>query len=573
MNPFRKFQKRIFKAAFFTGLTLAVGICGALIFFSLTPGREFFTGGSNRDVFHRLLREYDTSLAIAEPASLNRSLNRLEKNTQGVESWLSVLKRRRNLAREAPGFLGQYRDAAIRAAAAFPYSEPLAALAAGALLLNSPVTDETIRALKNYASLIAEPRFAPLALGIHILSGDMENSGSAAASNLEPFLAAGLPLLRGNLPADEEDRLIANLGILRLLRGDIPGAAVQVPAISAVNSTSGAGTRSPALLHFIAEYYYDFGDPLRAAELFSRFNDEASMSRSADALWIGDRAASARNIWKILVTPPDLSPNVQTPAAVPAIRIRSLYNLAATAADQQEAAAWLERLFAEGRAHPVLQTDPCFYAGLIRYTRLLDTNRALAILGEEELQKQPLLDLELLRRRGELWPADRTVAETWLLLGRHPEEAALYQWGAYFFDRHRKYDESALLLKTAERHQIKGPWLDLNAGIRLMEEGRLEEAEEVLRAIPRSSGIWQANANLARLLEARHAPAAALEHYETAASLVTNPESASLIQFRIALCLQNLGRIGESRRVLEYALDLNPDNLKARMELRKISSN
>jgi tetratricopeptide (TPR) repeat protein len=304
------------------------------------------------------------------------------------------------------------------------------------------------------------------------------------------------------------------------------------------------------------------------------------MSRSADALWLGDQAAAARNIWKILAAPQgDLSQNgsfrgdSSSDAQLSAsIRLRGLYNLAATAGDQREAAAWLERLFAEGQNTPVLPADPCFYAGIIRYTRLLDTNRALTILTEGELQKQPLPDLELLRRRSELLTADRTVAETWLLLGRHPEEAVLYQWGAYFFDRQRKYDESALLLKTAERHQIGGPWLDLNAAIRLIEEGRFDEAEAHLRAIPPAAGIWQANANLARLLEARQAPAAALEYYETAASLVKDPESASLIQLRIAGCLQVLGRIEESRRVLEYALDLNPNNLKARMELRKISN-
>jgi hypothetical protein len=52
---------------------------------------------------------------------------------------------------------------------------------------------------------------------------------------------------------------------------------------------------------------------------------------------------------------------------------------------------------------------------------------------------------------------------------------------------------------------------------------------------------------------------------------VEDKKAASEIQFRISRCLRALGRSGEIRRVLEYALDLNPDNLNARHELRRIS--
>ncbi|GHV04242.1 hypothetical protein FACS189485_09210 [Spirochaetia bacterium] len=576
------------KTTFLAGLVLALGICSALIFLSLSPGRNLFfvSGNSDQDMFHRLLREYDASFAAAVPRENSgrdslpvngrqeRMLNRLEKNARSVETWLSVLKRRRNLAEEGPRFLGQYRDAAIKAAMVFPHSEPLAALAAEVLLRTSPAAGAEV---KNYTSRIHEGRLMPLVLGIGILAGDMENPERAVDSRLEPILAASLPLLFARLPDDEGDRLSADLGILRLLRQDIPGAAREIQAISAAANTSGAESQTPALIRFAAEYYYDFGDPLRSAALFSRLNDDVSMGRAADALWLGGEAAAAWNIWKILASTQEASPRNDPSQGAPSqdvsvIRRQSLYNLAATATDKQEEALWLERLFAEGRNNLGLQSDPFFYAGIIRYTRLLAANQALAMLEDEELQKQPLLDLELLRRRSEIWPADRMAAETWLLLGRHPEEAALYQWGAYFFDRQRKYDESVLLLKMAERNQISGPWLGLNAALRLIEEGRLDEAEERLRAF-QPEKIWQINANLARLLEARRATADALENYETAASLVKKPESASQIQLRIAFCLQALGRAEESRRVLEYALDLDPDNLKARMELRKISSN
>jgi tetratricopeptide (TPR) repeat protein len=193
-------------------------------------------------------------------------------------------------------------------------------------------------------------------------------------------------------------------------------------------------------------------------------------------------------------------------------------------------------------------------------------------LEEGTLQNHPFLDLELLRRRREAWPVDRIIAETRLLLGRHPEEEGLYQWGAYFFDYQRRYEETVQLLKNAGYHHLDGYWADLHKALALIREGKLNEGEELLKTIPGSAGIWQAPANIARVLEARRAPAAALEYYEIAAAMVKNGKAAAGIQLRIVQCLQALGRSPESRRILEYALDLDPENLNARMELRRLDS-
>jgi tetratricopeptide (TPR) repeat protein len=103
-----------------------------------------------------------------------------------------------------------------------------------------------------------------------------------------------------------------------------------------------------------------------------------------------------------------------------------------------------------------------------------------------------------------------------------------------------------------------------------MREGKLDEAEELLRAVPQEAGIWQAGANLGRILESRHAPRAALEQYETALSLVKDNAAASRIRFRMALCFRALGQREESRRALRHSLELNPDNLPARLELQNL---
>jgi tetratricopeptide (TPR) repeat protein len=576
----------LIKSAVLAGLFLGALAGVSLIYLSLAPERQLFPGpGSGGDVFRRLLRGYDDFLAMgiesrlpgrAGPTqdqlnTLSRMLDRIEKNAQGVEAWLSALKRRRDLAFRSSRFLPAYREATGRAAAAFPWSQPIAAMAAEALLYGtssgaSPASPEPedADALKSYASLITETRFSPLVLAIRVLTGELDSPARAQAARIDEVLALSLPLIRSSLPGDEGERLNANLGLLLLLKGDYTGASGRIRGLSAEN-------RSPALRRLAAEYFYDFGEPLRAAEIFYQLDTGEGMLRSADALWLGDSREAARNIWRILSTGTgsagrDGEP--ESPDISPSERLRSLYNLAASTVNQEEAASWLSAFYLAGDTDPDLRSDPLYPFGIIRYTRLMEPPQAIGIL-EGRAEKDPLADLELLRRQAELRLMDRTVADTWLLLGRHPGEERIYQWGAWYFNFQRKYEETGILIKTAGRRGIGGAWLDLNTALPLMREGKLEEAEGLLRAIPPGeAGFWQASANLGRILESRHAPRAALEQYGIASSLVNDPVAASRIQFRMAGCFRALGQTGESREALRRSLELNPDNLPARLELQ-----
>jgi hypothetical protein len=483
-----------------------------------------------------------------------------------VEAWLSVLKRRRDLAFRSSLFLPGYREAAGRAARAFPWSQPIAALAAEALL-HGPLGPENEESLKIYASLMTETRFSPLALAIRVLTGELDNPVKAQAVGAEELLARSLPLIRNGLTEDEGERLGANLGLLLLLKGDA-GASGRIRGLSGEN-------RSPALRRLAAEYFYDFGEPLRAAEIFYGLGGEEGLLRSADALWLGGRREAARNTWQILAAEIEAAggPQGESPASLrvsPAGRLRSLYNLAASAEDQEEAIRQLSRLYTIPASDPALRLDPLYSFGIIRYTRLMEPYQALGVLEMEGGRENPLIDLELLRRQSELRPMERTVAETWLLLGRYPGEDRLYQWGLWYFNFQRKYGETGILIKTAGRNGIEGPWLDLNAALPLMREGKLKEAEELLRA-SQAAGFWQTSANLGRILESRHAPRAALEQYAAASSQVKDPGAASRIQFRMAGCFKALGQTEESRWALRRSLELNPDNLSARLELQNFS--
>jgi hypothetical protein len=571
----RPFQG-LLRAVFFSGLILSFLISVPLAVSSIlsvirsVPQKE--RTGAPADPWAKSLWEFDALMAEnADPDQLDRILGRIEKKAEGVEARLSVLKRRRELSKRVPRFTGNYRAAALKAAGAFPYSQPLAALAVAALIRNTPITGINTEELEKRAALLHDASFSPLALGIRILMGDLHDPESARASpRLESLFSAAFPLVLDSMPADEAEELVTNFAILDILGGNIQGAASRI-----INAET--ETHTQGFLRFAAEYYYDFGDPLRAAGIFSALEGEDALIRQADALWLAGYREAAENIWKIIVSPPSEggAENVSSGSAA----LRSLYNLAG-GADGEKAAAWLERLYTAGMTGGRIADSDIVRFGVIRYTRLLPGPGAFAVLEDPALRAYPLLDMELLRRREGFWTPGRITGETWLLLGRHPDARELYLWAAWYFNHQRKYDETSRLTEAAEKLGIRDPNLLLHQGIYLLAEGNLDRAEEVLRSVPEGA-VWQSSANLGLIMEARHSPQAAISFYETAAAVMEKNAAkplpgalraeAARLQLRIAGCFRILGRGEESRRILEYARDLDPENIRVEMELRNIN--
>ena len=532
----------LLRITFFSGILLLLLIGGALA--GIFANGRGAVSEVRESAFHRRLREYDfrarqilqaeTAVRHQEFERLDSDLNRLEKQAEVVESWLSVLKRRRQLARIDPRYEGAYQQSSRRATQAFPYSEPIAAVAAAALIYNAAITREGEAYLRNALPLLASSRFAPMRLSLHVLLGDFKSPEQALSSLPRDFTAPEY----FTASALETEVIYPDLAILKILAGEIPSAAIEIQA-------GLAAFPSPALIRLAAEYFYDFGDLLRSAELFSMLPDEAALNRQADALWLAGYTDNARAVWAMLP-----------------MHNRALYNLAVTAPAVEEEADLLERLVERG------PRDAYYRFGLIRLSRLLDALRAVALLDGQK-DADPLIDLEILKRRTEIGEVARMIAETWLLLGRYPETEYLYQWGAWYFDLQRQYDESARLLKTAARHGFSGLWFDFHQALEYIREGNPDAAENLFASVAAVEGQWAAAVNLGRILELRRAPARALENYERAMAVVVEFDEiiASRIQVRIANCLRTLGRTTESRRALEYALDLNPDNLTARLEL------
>jgi tetratricopeptide (TPR) repeat protein len=565
-----QYSSTLLQLAVYSGIMLALLIGGLLASVSFSS----YKGEAAESGFYTLLRDYDFKhrrimqeglSQYQEADSLNRELDRLEKKAEGVENWLSVLKRRRQIATLDSRYTQNYRQSSKLAALAFPYSEQIAITAAAALIHDSAITREGEAELREALPLLASPRFAPARLSFHILLGDFNNPQRAAA-NLPAVLE--LP----PLSAAAEEKITPNLVIMRILAGDTSGAGSMIKAVFAQD---GRPYPSNEFIRLAAEYFYDFGDMLRSAELFSMLPDENALIRQADALWLSGYTQNARNIWTMLA----------------ALKPSAIYNLAVTSQTQAEATSLFETLIEKTNA-----SDPYHRHGVIRYSRLMDAPKALAFLetwqkqnkdtetsnsalprAQTTLSVDALLDLEKTRRRMETTEAARTTAETWLLLDYYPKVEELYQWGAWYFAFQRNYSESALLLRAASRYNFTGHWKGIYDSLLLISEGNLDAAENILSAIPLNNENWIAAANLGRIYEANQSPSRALANYEKAFAIISNnvlfegwKEAGSRIQIRVAYCYRITGNISESRRALDYALELNPDNLNARLELSRM---
>ena len=540
-----------------SGSVSRVTLAAALILFVLAGAGLsifFLTGKSaaktarQQDSFTQSLREYDTRLTETtgterDFALLNRELDRLEKKAITVESWLSVLKRRRALARLHPPSVENYRRSVNNAAQAYPMSQPVAAIAAGALVKDTAVNMEAEEKLRGWLPLLTDPAFNSLRLGLHVILGDFKNPERAQVIPYSVF-------------SDGTESITVNFAIMKILRYDIPAAAADLQTI--LHSPS----PDADLLRFVAEFFYDFGDLERSAEIFSSIGDEKARIREADALYLAGYHDSARSIWSMLA---DNDPPNE----------RSLYNLGVTAEESRQAAVWFEKLVNTGAVTNAdsFQAHTERQFGLIRYSRLLDFAQAIAALESTEglsPRLYPFIDLELCRRQSERRELGRQLAETWLLLDRHDENEDLYQWAAWLFLFQRNFSEIKILLNRMDIFQFTQPWAEVTRAIQLMIDGDIETAEDILRSIPAKDAQWIVYANLGRILEAQRSHRQALEQYELAASKMEDRKTAAKIQLRIAKCFSASERPSEARRALEYALDLDPDNLTTRLELERI---
>ncbi|MDR0472450.1 MAG: hypothetical protein LBH43_02095 [Treponema sp.] len=551
------------------GTASGLVIAWAMVFFYLTRDMSVYPAEQKADShFRQELLNYDAALLGNRDSDPEKLLRRLEKRAGSAEERLSVLKRRRQLARENPHFLPGYRNAITNALKDFPHSQTVAALAVEAAFLygNSEepyfIPPQSYAAAEAHISGFAPGRFDALRLCFYVLSGIFEDPLKAASiPGIENLLSANIT----RLPVNVMSGLRVNQVLIRIINGDEQVSSVEI------NKLIADEPQNRDFLRLGAEYFFDYGSRRNSAALFARLGDIYSLSREADALALSGDVPAARNIWIALASPSEDALVMQSVS--PEIRQRSLYNLAVSANDEKEARLWLERLFAsfENPWNSSEESSPVEIFSLIRYTRLHDTQRSIAIL---QGAKHPLLDLELLQRKMDILPPELWTPQVWLLLGRHPDEEELYQWSAAFFDRQKLYRENAQLFNLAEKHQFTGGWILFHRGLALARAGKAEAGEKLLKEALAKKDIspWIVYANLGRISESMRSISAAIEYYEAAVANAGEGQASVQIWLCLSRCYEAMARIHDSRKALEYALELEPDNIFVRHKLGRMNT-
>jgi hypothetical protein len=544
------------------GLIILI-LTGCILTFFYLMERSVSSSARQQDNFNRILREYDAAfmgLRFTEEEfdRLNETLNRLEGMAITVESWLSVLKRRRALANIHIPSMIYYRISLDNALAAYPSSQPIIAIAVSSIIKNAALNREAEEQLREWLPLINDNNFNALRLAVHVILGDFRNPQRALLLPENIFSAAGSLSAASDSPYDGANIINLNLVILRALRNDHHGAAAEIQAM--LNSPY----LSENILRFAAEFHYDFGNLLRSAEIFSFINDERAMIRQADALYLAGYTDMAATIWNILSG---------------YLNETSLYNLAVTSDDSRQAAIFLEKLAnintdQTGNNYPSLARQ----FGIVRFSRFLDYSHAVFLLNNS-INLSPLnfpyIDLEICRRLAQEHNIERKMAETWLLLDRHDKNEDLYKWAAWHFFFQRNFTEIEILINRMEQLSLSARLIDIYRVLFLMHTGNLDAAETILRSIPDEDADWTVYANLGRILEAVHSPARAIEQYNMAAaklqlSMPLNNRTAARLYMNIARCYSAISRPIEAIRYLQYALNLDPFNLTAQFELERL---
>ncbi|OHE62465.1 MAG: hypothetical protein A2Y36_09680 [Treponema sp. GWA1_62_8] len=136
-------------------------------------------------------------------------------------------------------------------------------------------------------------------------------------------------------------------------------------------------------------------------------------------------------------------------------------------------------------------------------------------------------------------------------------------------ETYRKHDDLAALLSSARRRREGASWIDFHEALAAARSSRTSEARELLERAGNGQTAWHQVADLGVVEEFARSPRKALEAYGIAAALAAEDEDKSALRVNMARCLSALGKDAEARLALEYAISLDPGNLRARTELRK----
>ncbi|MHC6202878.1 hypothetical protein ACYULU_06755 [Breznakiellaceae bacterium SP9] len=604
------------KIATLTGFILSLLLLSGMLLISIHSGLRIFgddaaQAGRESANFFRSVAEYDELWERNRESrnlnSFSQDLDDLDKQFYGAEYSASILKRRRNIAKLDSRYISGYRESAQAAAKNFPEDRSLTALAAEAIIMDPLTPDKSRGSLKEYLSFLSsgadtliKRRFASLVLAINILEGNLKSAAQVRAVNIpwDILASVSLQIPLGQSKRRAEEQVLTDAAILKILDKKPNEAAVvinsvlealpQVPQIIEAPGNTEFDPETETGLEpseeqnldmfrasidfrkFASDFLYDFGSFARSAQLLESLTDDTSIMRRADAYYLSNDLTKARQDWGWIDTQNAPDPDILS---------RSRYNLAATADSKEAEKNFLEKMLQSNNpaSAGTSTLDRNLIFGLIRYSRLIeDLADAIQELKNRAPPNNALVDLELLKRRLAITPSAKSIPETWQLLEWHPDDMDLYQWAAYYFEFQKQYTELAILLRQMEQRgktEKDYPWMNLHQCFAAIRAEKLGEAEAILQKT--ALATWQVPANIARILEYQHSFREADANYQKALDVLEldpkkTKEDASLIYLRKSHVLRFLNKQEECRDALKLALQLNPKNVNARLELDRI---
>jgi tetratricopeptide (TPR) repeat protein len=613
--------KRLLKKACVAGLFGCLGVLILLIGSGIITKTNIF--GTKTDLeaagyfeliqrFDRLLGGIDDGLPI-NPEYLKSLIAVLENKAVGAEATLSVLKRYRELAKKNNVFSADYAKSIERAAEKFPHSALISALEAETLVRQNNLLDDGAKKKLWRSALVltengplSESAFFPLVFCIHALCGSFGDiEATQKVKRADDIFASFIRSIHSDQSEKNEasarlrEEMIVDAALLRIAQQDQTAAAIVLTPLDYQTLVLENTQR------FMAEYSYDFGNPMLGAELWMRLGSERDLVRAADAFVLAGTIQNARRLWTISITKRS---NAIDDPDTKRLRAQSLYNLASTSSDNAEKRRYLQDLFIElegieNRGDKNKAPLALIY-GTIMWSRLMDDQFATSFLEDNPLtQYNGVVYLELFRRRINAISIQKSLADTWLLLDMFPSDPAVYTWAAWYFEFQRTPDEIEGLRHFAGQNNVSVPALELSAALSSMRGQKLGAAATILQNIEGKNEFenWTVPANLGLIYDARHEYRAALAEYQKAAELINiNQNSAqqddeqpsgeqesneqqsgeqqnsvasknktARVYLHIARCFGILGNKLEQGRAIERAVEAAPDDINVRVAMKQ----
>ncbi len=191
-------------------------------------------------------------------------------------------------------------------------------------------------------------------------------------------------------------------------------------------------------------------------------------------------------------------------------------------------------------------------------------------LSDPSGRNDPRLHIERIRLLPYRSPVyqERMDAQIWNLLEQFPDSDTAYDYALWYFFSSGSYDTAFSLNKARP-----GGAAPLYEAFEAALQGKTEAATKYFMEMANdSASAWLGLANAAVVHDRAGERMQSIDELVIAASMAPDSKIESSIQYRIAVILDSIRSYDRAESVLGYALELDPDNHRARSLLKRIQA-